>query len=83
MEILYINCMLIVVPGGELSSSCQLMSRCEDRERCDAMDGCASAVSGPATPDLTSACCNQFQQAVCDWHYMLGQVNIVVVDINS
>ena len=32
---------------------------------CSSMD-CASSVSGPSRPAMTSACCSQFQPGVCD-----------------
>ena len=47
----------LLADGSDGTTECLLVSSCDKTAPC--LSGCSTAVSGPASPDLASACCRQ------------------------
>jgi len=61
-------------------SRCLLMKTCSNTRSCVETNDCVFSVSGPSLPEITEACCHQFQDNVaCDPKHQIEQI----FDINS
>merc|ERR1712133_188284 len=61
-------------------SRCLLMKTCSNTRSCVETQHCVFSVSGPSLPEITEACCHQFQDNVaCDPKHQIEQI----FDINS
>merc|ERR1711962_194517 len=61
-------------------SRCVLSKTCSHTRSCVEIDHCVFSVSGPSLPEITDACCHQFQDHVaCDPKHQIDEI----FDINS
>merc|ERR1711962_846238 len=61
-------------------SRCVLSKTCSHTRSCVETDHCVFSVSGPSLPEITEACCHQFQDHVaCDPKHQIDEI----FDINS